>query len=459
MRQAVETWSAPGLRWYGVLFVLGGVLLGAGTALNPETAYGLTMGTLWTVIACAVLYRIASVSEGLSWNALRCGLGFRFAMAFMYIGIVSFYYAGAADFQAYQGVGTSFGEGVLSGELRWFNQIPKSLTILFGVFYFLVGSSLIAMFVVAVLLGFLGSYFVFRAFETAVPHEARDLRFLYAMLFTLPSFSLWTSVLGKESLMLFFVGLTMFSFAKLLKGREPRYWVWLLVGVGGAWAVRAAVGAIIIFGLVAALLFRRPESAGPSAYLRPVIIAMIPFVAGILFWQLALHSISERLGGFGEAYAREGAVFGALEYYQRGLASDSKAGSTTGIAMDDASLGGFIRYLPKGMFALLFRPFVFEARNLLSVAAALESMLLFAVFVWRIRRLGASVRGAFRDPFLAFCLISGLILAAVLSMGTNFGVMVRQRGMVLPFVFILLAFGRPGAPGAGGASDRGRLEA
>ncbi len=98
-----------------------------------------------------------------------------------------------------------------------------------------------------------------------------------------------------------------------------------------------------------------------------------------------------------------------------------------------------IAYLPMGMFALLFRPSIFEARSPLAVAAALESTLLLWLVVRRFPRLIRGLGRAVRDPFLAYCWITFLLMAAVVSIGPNLGVLVRQRSMVVPFLILLLA--------------------
>lgn len=431
--------------------VMGGVGLGVLSALGPSAVYGAVSALLWVTLIGAMLYRHAQKGRGLSWTTIQLGLGFRLIMAFLYVGIVAWFYGGSADYVGYQETSVDFGEGLLRGELRFARYFSAGLTVLFGLFYFLVGSSAVGMFVLSALLGFLGAYMVFRACEVALPGGKGDTRFLLITLFALPSFVMWTSVLGKESWMLFFVGVTMYSFANILVSPRPIHYMGLLAGVGGAMATRSAVGVILIFSLLSALVFRRPRTTG-GAILRPAIITLALLIALVSFWRLTLVTIEGRFGSFGQQFAEGGDVFGALEYYHRGLTADSaKPEGTLGVQIAEPTVSAVVTYLPKGIFALFFRPFIFEAWNALALAAALESTLLLVVLVWRLRRLVASMRLAVRDPFLAFCWIAGLLLAVVLSMGSNFGVMIRQRGMVLPFLFILLSiiperFARRAAP-------------
>jgi hypothetical protein len=170
-----------------------------------------------------------------------------------------------------------------------------------------------------------------------------------------------------------------------------------------------------------------------------VVVALALLIAVVSFWKLMFVAIEER-GGFGQQFAEERDVVAAMAYYHRGLTEDTATpGASLGVQIPEPTVGGVVTYLPKGIFALFFRPFIFEAWNMLALAAALESTLLLVILVWRVRRLVASVRLAAREPFLAFCWIAGLLLSVVLSLGSNFGVMIRQRGMVLPLLFILLS--------------------
>lgn len=433
--------------------VVGGVGLGVLSAVGPGTVYGTVSGLAWIALAGALLHRGVERHRTLSWAGVQLGIGFRLVMAFLYIGIVSWFYGGAADYLGYQDAGAAFGEGLLRGELRFQGKLPTGLTVLFGLFYFMVGPDTVGMFVLSALLGFSGAYLVLRACQIALPEGRADQKFLSFALFALPSFALWTSVLGKESLMLFFLGLTTFSFANILVRARPTHYVGLVAGVAGAMMTRSAIGAILIFSLLSALVFRRPRTVS-GAILRPVFATLAVLIAAVSFWTLTLVTIEERFGGFGQQFAEERDVAAALEYYHRGLTMDTATpGATLGVQIAEPTVSAILSYVPKGVFALFFRPFVFEAWNPLALAAALESTLLLVVLVWRLRRLLASVRHAVREPFLAFCWIAGLLLAVVLSMGSNFGVMIRQRGMVLPFLFILLSivperFARRAAPPA-----------
>ena len=89
---------------------------------------------------------------------------------------------------------------------------------------------------------------------------------------------------------------------------------------------------------------------------------------------------------------------------------------------------------------LLFRPFIWEVHNLPSTLASIEGLLLL-LFTWRRRReLFQVLRRSRIDSFAAFLLIYtvqfSVIFAGAMS---NFGLLARQRVMLLPFTLMLLA--------------------
>jgi hypothetical protein len=68
---------------------------------------------------------------------------------------------------------------------------------------------------------------------------------------------------------------------------------------------------------------------------------------------------------------------------------------------------------------------------------SLETMA-WLVFCWFQRRVFvAKLRGIRSDPFAAFAIIYSVITLMALTSIGNFGIIVRQRVMVLPFLWML----------------------
>jgi hypothetical protein len=95
----------------------------------------------------------------------------------------------------------------------------------------------------------------------------------------------------------------------------------------------------------------------------------------------------------------------------------------------------------------LFRPALFEVRNPLMLANALETTVLTFLFVriFFTRNLGSVRRQIANDPFLVFCVV--FVIAFGIAVGltsTNLGTLSRYRSPILPFfAVLLLVLGRP----------------
>lgn len=95
--------------------------------------------------------------------------------------------------------------------------------------------------------------------------------------------------------------------------------------------------------------------------------------------------------------------------------------------------------LPMGAVTVLLRPFPWETDSPLQLIASLESALLAALIVIRISSVRTSLIRARAMPYLLYCWVLVVLYAATFSSFANFGLLVRQRSLVLPAVFALLA--------------------
>ena len=90
-----------------------------------------------------------------------------------------------------------------------------------------------------------------------------------------------------------------------------------------------------------------------------------------------------------------------------------------------------------GLVTALARPFPWETHNLQSLLISLETVA-WLVFCWMQRRTFlAKLRSVRSDPFAAFAIFYSLITLMALTSIGNFGIIARQRVMVLPFLWML----------------------
>ena len=95
--------------------------------------------------------------------------------------------------------------------------------------------------------------------------------------------------------------------------------------------------------------------------------------------------------------------------------------------------------LPRGLATVLLRPFPWEAGSPLGLAASLETAVLAVVMIKRFSSIRTSLARARGTPFLLYCWVLTILYAATFSSFANFGLLVRQRSLVLPALFVLIA--------------------
>ncbi len=115
-------------------------------------------------------------------------------------------------------------------------------------------------------------------------------------------------------------------------------------------------------------------------------------------------------------------------------------GNSFDIGDYEPTVGGALSKFPQAVTAGLFRPFLWESRNIVMVISGLENLILLLmvlyVLLFRKRRLFASFG---QQPFQVFCLTFAVVLAFVIGISTsNFGSLVRFKIPLLPFMVMFL---------------------
>ena len=115
---------------------------------------------------------------------------------------------------------------------------------------------------------------------------------------------------------------------------------------------------------------------------------------------------------------------------------DFSGGSVFNIGTIEPTLSGFIKKMPAGINATLFRPYIWESKNLLMIFAGIENLILLLVTLWIIVKTGffKFIKTIFTDPYVFLFLIYTFIFAAIIGLSTaNFGTLGRYRIQIVPF--------------------------
>jgi hypothetical protein len=108
----------------------------------------------------------------------------------------------------------------------------------------------------------------------------------------------------------------------------------------------------------------------------------------------------------------------------------------------DASISGVIKKAPTAIIAGLFRPFLWEASNIVIILSGIENAIILLLTLYLLFRIGLKsiYKVIIKEPLILFSLIFSIIFAFSVGLATaNFGALVRYRILAVPFFLIALA--------------------
>lgn len=263
----------------------------------------------------------------------------------------------------------------------------------------------------------IGLVALYKAFEPHIPGHERAWA---GALFLLPSVLFWSSGVIKESLLMFGLGLFLFTLMDLLRN-GPRAGSLLLVP---ATVLLFFLKFYVLFSLLPALVAYAWCARTGSR--RPLIKFLITFCG---FAVIGLNA------GLVHPGLR---VLEILWIKQRdfiGMATAAGSGSLVHVAELRPNAWSFAQQIPHALYMTFLAPLTAIGNGPLGIMSALENVLLIALLasVLRWRRSWAEVD----KPLLLFCLGYVLVLALVIGWTTPvIGAVVRYRVPLLPFLLL-----------------------
>jgi hypothetical protein len=339
-------------------------------------------------------------------------------------------YGGAADAERYNRYAAEQHHLWRQGSFVWEwggKQGTQYMELITTAVYTAIGPSPLAGFLVFATFAFWGQYLLFRAFRIALP-TGNGRRYAVLVMF-LPSMLYWPSSIGKEAWLLLFVGVTALGAARLFAARSGAI-VLLVIGALGTTIVRPHITVLLFAALLVAQLFR-PASDQPTGILKK---AMGVLVLGAAAWILASQS-AVFLG-------TDDLSWQAISETVDAASGQTAQGGSTFTAVPVSSVWG----IPIAVVTVVFRPFLWEAGNAQMIVQSLEGVFLLGLTVrsWpRLRQLPAVLRKA---PYVVFSLVFTSAFIWAFSGFGNFGILSRQRVLMIPFFLVLLALPAKVAP-------------
>ena len=289
-------------------------------------------------------------------------------------------------------------------------------------------SSILGGFFIFATLAFIGQLFFYAAFRHAQP-DSRLKLYAVAVLM-LPSIVFWPSSIGKESLMILFIGFACYGVAKLYTDYRLRWVPMIVAGTAGAAAIRLHVAALLAAtGAVAMFLARRPVG-GPARTRRFAMVGLAGMAVVLL-----LTLTSETFGIDPDGTDLDPFLDEIQRRTQQGGSAVEGEAVQSVFAIPDATL------------RVLFRPLPNEATSIQAYLSAFESVMILGVLVWRSPKILRSLRRIRSNPYLLFSMLFVIGFIIVFSAIFNLGILARQRTQALPFLLaVIVGLGWPPSP-------------
>lgn len=283
-------------------------------------------------------------------------------------------------------------------------------------------------------IAFLGQLLFYLAFRPWLKSKAKR-RYAIAVFF-FPSIVFWPASVGKDALMMFFIGLAVYGISRILRRVDLAGLVFATLGLYLSAQIRPHITAMLALAAVLGFMFVR-RTEGESGAIRRVVPIAGALIALVFAW-----------GAFATDF--EVSLEGGADTADPAAFLDRVADQTAqgGSAVDDGVIDSPLD-VPSGVLKVLFRPLIFEASSAAIMVSAVEGTALLLLVVWKLPTVWRNRRMLRANPMLllSFFYTGGFIIA--FSSFLNLGILARQRVQVLPFFLALLVvMGWPDEPDA-----------
>ncbi len=269
------------------------------------------------------------------------------------------------------------------------------------------------------MVGLIGIYLFYRA--AVVYMNKADIRLLY-ILSLFPSILFWSSIVGKDPIILLGVALYAYGVLNWYRCRLNRYLLVIAGGIVLTMTMRIWMGPILVGPLL--MIYLRGMRRVSAKILAGFAIAGVL----VVLWQILRERFT--IGSIQD-------ILRTLNVLSRSWSEDGGSGQV--INIEFTSIHNVLVFLPLGMFTALLRPLPGEIPNLFGLLAGLENLVLLALSFLAIKRTRLK---ELRDPVIGWLVLLVFTWAALYGFISyqNLGTAVRFRLQILPLFLCLLLY-------------------
>ncbi|MFN5324378.1 MAG: hypothetical protein ACK5C5_05630 [Bacteroidota bacterium] len=290
------------------------------------------------------------------------------------------------------------------------------------------GGSFIVTTLIFALMSFFGNWRLYKVFITEFPDLKKEMAIAFLFI---PSVFFWGSGLLKDTITLSCIGFYTYSFYKIFILREKFFSNAVVIFLASFLILQ--IKPYIIFALLPGSIIWIVNKQVIGMKNKVIKFLTGPFLlsVGVLGGYLLLANMSGLLGLYSLDSVLDRAVI-----TNQDLKADYYKGNSVDIGEFEATIPSMLSKAPVAINLALFRPYLWEANNLVMLISGLECfiMMIFTIRVLIKTRLFGAFPIIYKNHLLSFALIFSLFFAFSVGISTsNFGSLVRYRIPVLPF--------------------------
>lgn len=315
------------------------------------------------------------------------------------------------------------------GTTEWFTEKLISPIVLLGFKNYFATTLLMALF------SFIGIWHLFLTLARRYPQISAKMAF--SVLF-IPSVFFWGSGIMKDSIVMGFLGLIIY-YADKLSRREGRAILNGLMIALSSYVV-FNVKSYVIMSLLPALvlwLVMNYRTRIRNNFIRKSVlpVLLLASVISVVYTVQFLGTLNEKYSV--DSFLETAQGMQSWHYVEGSNSStDHGRGSSYTLGEYEPTLAGAASMFLPAVNVTLFRPYFWEAKNIMMVAAALESsiILLYSFFIFLGLGFFKVLRLINEDAFLLMSLSFALLFAFAVGFSSyNFGALVRYKIPCIPF--------------------------
>lgn len=318
-----------------------------------------------------------------------------------------------------------------ASQMYWYRDKASYSVAAFGALFGLLnGTSYLPISLIFAYLSYTGMWAMYRTFTNIYPKIYKELA--VAFLF-LPSTIVWGSALFKDTVCMFSLGWMTYTIFRIFINRD--FSLRNLVLLVLSFYLVLLIKLYILMAFLPALMIWLLTTY--SGHITNSAMRIIVKTAFVVFSGFAFLYLTQL---FAEDLARYSldnlASTAAITRDWIAYVSEKQDGSAYDLGTFDPTIGGMLTKFPQAVVVTLFRPFPWEARKVIVLLSAAESVafLFFTIKAFYRRGLMPTFKLIGKDATLLFCLIFSLVFAFAVGISSyNFGSLSRYKIPCLPF--------------------------